>query len=123
MEVRSSFEAAALELTDSTPALARHVSEIVAEGLVNTVQHADKLVARISIRVLATGAGKSVLGEVKSPGTLVAGARIRADSAVGLLGGELAQEAAEVRLSASFAAPAEAPAVVSTAHFSGAVTS
>lgn len=118
IDVRLTFDAAALELIDCTPMLARHVGEVVTEGLVNTVKHADELVAKIDIRALATGAGRVVLVEVSSPGTLSAGARIRADSAVGLLGGELVQEASGVRLSARFSVSA----VVPTAHFAGVVT-
>ncbi len=118
IDVRLTFDAAALELIDCTPMLARHVGEVVTEGLVNTVKHADELVAKIDIRALATGAGRVVLVEVSSPGTLSAGACIRADSAVGLLGGELVQEASGVRLSARFSVSA----VVPTAHFAGVVT-
>ena len=118
IDVRLTFDAAALELIDCTPMLARHVGEVVAEGLVNTVKHADELVAKIDIRALATGAGRVVLVEVSSPGTLSAGACIRADSAVGMLGGELVQEASGVRLSARFSVSA----VVPTAHFAGVVT-
>lgn len=119
IDVKLTFDAAALELLDHTPTLARHVGEVVAEGLVNTVKHADELVAKIDIRALVTGAGRVVLVEVSSPGTLSAGACIRADSAVGLLGGELVQEATGVRLSARLSVSA----VVPTAHFAGAVTS
>lgn len=118
IDVHLDVEPEAYKLVNSSQVLARHIGEVVAEGLINTVKHAEELRARISISSQHAGAGRVVLVEVHSPGVLSGEARVRRDSPVGLIGAELTQELGEVRLSARLAVLP----VVSAAHFVGAAT-
>ena len=71
------------------PALARHVVEVVSEGLLNAAKHARERRADVDVRVVATAAGLRLRVEVASPGAPPPRAQLRGGSRVHALGARL----------------------------------
>ncbi len=102
----------ARELLEAAPGAAAGAAEVVTEGLVNAVKHAAAPQVRVSVTRVQTAAGVRLDVEVVSAGVLPAGAALRGDAPVALIGAELGQRGGDVVLRASLAVPA----VVPTAH-------
>lgn len=109
----------ARELLESAPGAAAGAAEVVTEGLVNAVKHAAAAKVRVAVTRAQTGAGARLDVEVVSAGILPAGAALRGDAPVALLGAELTQCGGDVVLRASLAVPAVVPAAHSAEPLGG----
>ncbi|HAN23898.1 MAG TPA: hypothetical protein DCP95_04915, partial [Microbacterium ginsengisoli] len=85
---------------DGDGTLARDAYDIVAEGLLNAVKHADARRVGVSVDLTSTGAGRMLRLAVRCEGILPRGAALRPASHVRSLGAELVQVADSVVLRA-----------------------
>lgn len=85
---------------DGDGTLARDAYDIVAEGLLNAVKHADARRVGVSVDLTSTGAGRMLRLAVRCEGILQRGAALRPASHVRSLGAELVQVADSVVLRA-----------------------
>lgn len=100
---------------DEDGVLSRQVLEIVSEGIVNAVKHADARRVRVRMERIVTGGGPELVLEVAASAVLPAGAALRADAPAALMGASLRQRGADAVLAARL----PMGRVVSPAHFAG----
>lgn len=94
---------------ERSDALVERALEIVTEGLVNAVKHADGRTASVRATRIPTGAGPVLQVEVIAPGALPPAAALRRNAPAAALGAELLQRGADTVLRARLRAPAVVP--------------
>lgn len=100
LTVRDRIAPEAVAALDDDPDAAAEVFEIVAEGLINAVKHADAHTARVDVVIVPTGRGRVVHVVVAAPGVIAPGIGLRPGSRMASLGAHLAQRDGDVALSA-----------------------